>query len=276
MPAAELLARARGVDGRERRPAARPTAGQADPGPRRRAVTERLTADVTIIGGGVAGCAAARRAAPGRAHASCSWRRALCGAGASGVNFGGVRQQGRNLAELPLARRSREIWDRLAEMLGEDVEFEATGHIKLARSDADMAELERYARDAADHGLELQLLGAQRDRGPSCPGSARRWSAPRSAPRTAPPIRASSGRPMRASRAGSARKCASTRRRSRRRADGRAFRDARPKRSTFTSRFLVNSRRYRGRQGRGLVRRGGAARAGRAEHAGDRAAARSS
>ena len=32
---------------------------------------------------------------------------------------------------------------------------------------------------------------------PSCPGSARRWSAPRFAPRTAPPIRASSARPSR-------------------------------------------------------------------------------
>ena len=46
------------------------------------------------------------------------------------------------------------------ELLGEDVEFEATGHIKLARSEADMAELERYAEIAREHGLELTLLGA--------------------------------------------------------------------------------------------------------------------
>ena len=45
-------------------------------------------------------------------------------------------------------------------MLGEDVEFEATGHIKIARSEADMAELERYADMAREHGLELTLLGA--------------------------------------------------------------------------------------------------------------------
>jgi sarcosine oxidase subunit beta len=122
-------------------------------------VTERLTTDVTIIGGGVAGCAAAvalRRVG----LKVVLLEKGACGAGASGVNFGGVRQQGRSLVELPLARRSRAIWDKLNEMLGEDVEFEATGHIKLARSEADMAELERYARDAAEHGLELQLLGA--------------------------------------------------------------------------------------------------------------------
>ena len=122
-------------------------------------MTERLTTDVTIIGGGVAGCAAAvalRRVG----LKVVLLEKGACGAGASGVNFGGVRQQGRSLVELPLARRSRAIWDKLNEMLGEDVEFEATGHIKLARSEADMAELERYARDAAEHGLELQLLGA--------------------------------------------------------------------------------------------------------------------
>jgi sarcosine oxidase subunit beta len=85
--------------------------------------------------------------------------RGRCGAGASGVNFGGVRQQGRDFAELPLARRARPLWDTLSSHLGEDVEFVASGHVKLARSEADMAELERYARDAAAFGLRLELLG---------------------------------------------------------------------------------------------------------------------
>lgn len=61
---------------------------------------------------------------------------------------------------MPLARRARALWDDLNRMLGEDVEFEATGHIKLARSEADMAELERYAESAREHGLDLTLLGA--------------------------------------------------------------------------------------------------------------------
>jgi glycine/D-amino acid oxidase-like deaminating enzyme len=122
-------------------------------------VTERLRADVAIVGGGIAGCAAA--AALRQAGLTVVLlEKGLCGAGASGVNFGGVRQQGRHLAELPLARRARPLWDRMRETVGEDVEFEATGHIKLARSEADMAELERYARDAAEYGLRLQLLGA--------------------------------------------------------------------------------------------------------------------
>jgi len=123
-------------------------------------MTERLRVDVAIIGGGIAGCAAAV-ALREAGLTVVVLEKDLCGAGASGVNFGGVRQQGRDLAELPLARRARPLWDRLAERLGEDVEFQATGHLKLARSETDMAQLERYAGDAADHGLALELLGTK-------------------------------------------------------------------------------------------------------------------
>jgi len=122
-------------------------------------MSERLQVDVTIIGGGIAGCAAAV-ALRGAGLTVALLDKGLCGAGASGVNFGGVRQQGRDLAELPLARRARPLWDRLNERLGEDVEFHASGHLKIARAEAEMAELERHAKAAADHGLRLQLLGA--------------------------------------------------------------------------------------------------------------------
>jgi sarcosine oxidase subunit beta len=121
-------------------------------------MTARIDVDVAFIGGGTAACAAAVALREQGLSVAVLEKR-LCGAGASGVNFGGVRQQGRHLAELPLARRSRAIWDTLNAKLGEDVEFEATGHIKLARSDEDMVELERYARDARELGLDLQMMG---------------------------------------------------------------------------------------------------------------------
>lgn len=121
-------------------------------------MSERLRVDVTIIGGGIAGCAAAV-ALREAGMTVVLLDKGVCGAGASGVNFGGVRQQGRHLGELALARRARPLWDRLNERLGEDVEFHATGHLKLARSEADMAQLERYAQEAGELGLRLQLLG---------------------------------------------------------------------------------------------------------------------
>ena len=122
-------------------------------------MTEKLVVDVAVIGGGTAACAAAVALREAGLTVAVLEKR-LCGAGASGVNFGGVRQQGRHLAELPLARRARALWDDLNRTLGEDVEFEVSGHIKLARSEADMAELERYAESARAHGLDLTLLGA--------------------------------------------------------------------------------------------------------------------
>ncbi len=121
-------------------------------------MNEQLHADVAIIGGGIAGCSTAlhlRR----RGVSVVLLERGLCGGQASGVNYGGVRQQGRNLAELPLARRSREMWARLGELVGTDCEFMPTGHIKLARSDTDMEELEAYQGAVRPYGLELELLG---------------------------------------------------------------------------------------------------------------------
>jgi len=121
-------------------------------------MTDHVSADVAIVGGGTVGCSTALHLR-GRGATVVLLERGVCGGQASGVNYGGVRQQGRHLAELPLARRSREMWGRLAEIVGSDCEFVASGHIKLARSDADMAELETYREAVRPYGLELELLG---------------------------------------------------------------------------------------------------------------------
>jgi sarcosine oxidase subunit beta len=113
--------------------------------------------DVAIIGGGLAGCSTAFHLAGRRARVIL-FERGRCGAQASGVNYGGVRQQGRHAAEMPLARRSRAIWGRLPELVGTDGEFIVTGHLKLARTDDDMATLERDRLAAARFGLQLDLL----------------------------------------------------------------------------------------------------------------------
>lgn len=115
--------------------------------------------DVAVIGGGLAGCSAAFHLRQMGASVTLI-ERGRCGAQASGVNYGGVRQQGRHLAELPLSRRSRELWRRLPELIGTDGEFVVTGHLKLARTDADMAELEAYRQAVRAFGLDLQLISA--------------------------------------------------------------------------------------------------------------------
>jgi sarcosine oxidase subunit beta len=118
-------------------------------------------ADVIIVGGGLMGAATAfflRR----RGRSVILLERGLVGQQASGVNFGNVRRQGRYLPQLPLANRSREIWGKLPELLGEDCEFLPTGHVRVCYRDEQIGELETYADAARDYGLELELIGRNR------------------------------------------------------------------------------------------------------------------
>src|SRR5204863_10037059 len=95
-------------------------------------MTETLRAHVAIIGAGIGGASAAlflRRFG----LSVVLLERGLCGAAASGVNYGGVRTQGRAMAQLPLSLRARTIWARLPELIGIDGEYVQSGHLKLAR-----------------------------------------------------------------------------------------------------------------------------------------------
>jgi sarcosine oxidase subunit beta len=113
--------------------------------------------DVLIVGGGLMGTATAlflRR----RGVSVTLLERALVGQQASGVNFGNVRRQARYLAQLPLANRSLGIWQRLPELIGEDLEFLPSGHIRVAYTQDQVGVLEKYARDAREYGLDLELI----------------------------------------------------------------------------------------------------------------------
>lgn len=147
-------------------------------------MTERcapLQADVAIVGGGIVGASAAlflRQAGVSVVLVERGW----CGAAASGVNYGGVRAQGRTPEHLPLALRSRALWERLPELIGIDGEYLRSGHLKLARSDVDLENLRSYASQVEGLGLDLTLcagaafrrtypwLGAQAIAGCWCPG----------------------------------------------------------------------------------------------------------
>lgn len=123
--------------------------------------------DVIVVGGGIMGAATAfflRK----RGISVALIERGLIGQQASGTNFGNVRRQGRYLPQLPLANRSREIWGRLAELLGEDAEFLPSGHLRLAYNEEMTAKIEDYAREARHYGLDLEIISgnALRDRFP--------------------------------------------------------------------------------------------------------------
>ncbi|CAG9183109.1 NAD(P)/FAD-dependent oxidoreductase [Cupriavidus pampae] len=120
---------------------------------------ELLKTDVLIIGGGIVGTSAAialRR----RGVSVVLLERDLCGARSSGINFGGVRRQGRAFGQLPLAQRAHRIWQDLPTLLGTDGEYVRSGHLKFARTAEDFDKLVHYRDGAAAYGLELELIGA--------------------------------------------------------------------------------------------------------------------
>jgi sarcosine oxidase, subunit beta len=120
-------------------------------------MTAPTRTDVIVVGGGIMGAATAfflRR----RGRSVVLLERGLIGQQASGTNFGNVRRQGRFLPQLPLANRSREIWGRLGNLLGEDAEFLPTGHIRVTYGDEMTARVETYAREAQHYGLALEII----------------------------------------------------------------------------------------------------------------------
>lgn len=117
-------------------------------------------ADVAIVGGGLMGCAAAL-ALRRRGHTVVLLEQGWCGAQASGVNFGGVRRQGRAIVQLPLAQRAHALWPQLATLLDSDIEYVRSGHLKLAADAEGVAELEAYRAQAAPYGLALEMLSQQ-------------------------------------------------------------------------------------------------------------------
>ena len=134
-------------------------------------MTKRLQVDALIIGGGIVGGSAAlfmRKAG----LSVILLDKGFCGAQASGVNYGGVRRQGREPEQIPLAQRSFDLWGRLPELIGIDGEYMRSGHLKLARTPEQFAKLEAYAAKVKPLGLELELIGgnAVRERFPWLPG----------------------------------------------------------------------------------------------------------
>ncbi|CAG9206682.1 FAD dependent oxidoreductase [Paraburkholderia sabiae] len=114
-------------------------------------------ADVIVIGGGIVGTSTAfflRR----RRRSVILLERGLTGQQASGVNFGGVRRQGRAMTQLAMSSRALETWRCSKELLGEDVEFLASGHTRVCYHAHDAEYFHRYAAEARAYGLDLEVL----------------------------------------------------------------------------------------------------------------------
>lgn len=114
-------------------------------------------ADVVVVGGGIVGCAAAYQLArAGRSVALVE--KGGIGLQASGRNGGGVRQQRRHPAELPLAMESIRMWASLPEELGCDLEYRRDGNLACAFTEDEAATLEAEVHRQREAGLDVRFL----------------------------------------------------------------------------------------------------------------------
>ncbi|WP_144641177.1 NAD(P)/FAD-dependent oxidoreductase [Bordetella genomosp. 13] len=113
--------------------------------------------EVAIIGAGLVGASAAL-ALRQAGVPTVLIERGVSGARASGVNFGGVRRQGRSIAQLHIAQRAHRIWPKLASLVGTDAEYVRSGHLKLARSQADLEKLIAYRDKVRQFDLGLEII----------------------------------------------------------------------------------------------------------------------
>lgn len=123
----------------------------------------KMTADVIIIGGGVNGCAAAYYLAKkGMKDVIVLEAHKSIGHGGSSRNGGGVRQSGRDMRELPYAMYAvNHMWPTLSEELGVDVEYYQNGNLRMGKTEAHMAKLEKLASMSRDLGLDMKVVDAQ-------------------------------------------------------------------------------------------------------------------
>jgi sarcosine oxidase, subunit beta len=114
--------------------------------------------DVIVLGGGLMGTASAYFLARRGARVTLIEQNRV-GTGATVASFGNIRRTGRHLSQLPLAHRSLRLWADAGRMLNRDVEFRATGHIRLIFDEGSLADMRTYAGAARAWGLELEELG---------------------------------------------------------------------------------------------------------------------
>lgn len=115
-------------------------------------------ADVVVIGGGVAGIAAAYFLAE-RGEKVVVCEKGRVAGEQSSRNWGWIRQQGRDRAELPIMMESNRIWRGLAEKTGEsDLTFTQCGNLYITDDEATLRKYEAWREMATEHQLDTKML----------------------------------------------------------------------------------------------------------------------
>jgi glycine/D-amino acid oxidase-like deaminating enzyme len=115
------------------------------------------SSDVVIIGGGIAGIAAAWYLNQAGVEVTVCEKGSIAGEQSS-RNWGWIRQQGRDRAELPITMESMRLWQEIADQLDEDIGYRREGSLYLCENDAEMASHDHFMAFAPDYDLDTHRL----------------------------------------------------------------------------------------------------------------------
>ncbi len=113
--------------------------------------------DVLVIGAGITGATAALALAEAGVSVEVIDRYGPA-AMASGWTLAGVRQSGRDPAELPLAQAAVAMWRELDARLGAKTGYRQTGNLRLARNPAEVETIRKLVAYQEAAGLALEFL----------------------------------------------------------------------------------------------------------------------
>jgi glycine/D-amino acid oxidase-like deaminating enzyme len=131
------------------------------------------SADVVVIGGGIAGISAAYHLAK-KGNSVAVMEKGYVAGEQSSRNWGWCRQQNRDLRELPLAMRAVEMWAGLSEELGAETGFRRTGLIYVTTKQSDLDVWERWAESSRELQVHSHILSAAEAKAMT-PGSTGNW-----------------------------------------------------------------------------------------------------
>src|SRR5919205_520859 len=113
----------------------------------RRAPSSRLAASLAALPPSV-----------GSRRRSLGWPGVVWSSAASAASAGGVRQQGRDLRELPLAIASIARWEHLEDELQADVHYYREGHLRVVEDAQRLTEVQPWLEAQRELGLDIRLV----------------------------------------------------------------------------------------------------------------------
>ena len=114
--------------------------------------------DLVVIGGGIIGICTALYAARGGARVVVL-EKGLVAAEQSSRNWGWIRQQGRDPAEMPIMDEAQRLWQDLSRETNEDIGLVQAGVTYLAYTESRQRSFEKWLPHGKAQGLNSKLLG---------------------------------------------------------------------------------------------------------------------